>query len=488
MKKIVAVFLLFVGVLMVVPKQGGAEDSQELNFQEKKALIAEIAVAEGIPPEILIAMADEESDFTQFDETGNPYISDDGGIGIMQITLTDEDLAKYGYTQEEISWNIEDNIHAGALHLKSRWNNQDLPQINNMDPEILENWYFALMAYNGLSRVNDPTENPNAYQEKIYRVLRDNFLLSIEEFPPIELRYEEGSDIIYFPPGVDYEWDMANTYSRQILLETGQTVYTYNDDLDFSYIRDGVDGNRLNKTLPHNTRLEILEGPFAINDSFKHYVYYHVTDGNQTFYISSSNLVQEPAAFLPNVDQSILPDPKEPIARLHIKREGVQFLKKEEFGEYVPVDEREKDEFLRVYYTEGSYFNVGGEYYIKQDLNKVVPYIGRILIESETKMYAPDGSEYKSFGKGHALRVYSFDENNYHVGGGYYIKNTSNVKFYKGYVTLLKDTPLYSPDGNVFEEREQGIAYRVYDIEGDKILVGGGFYFKNNDLVEYNIH
>ena len=48
-------------------------------------LLTEAAIEADIPPEVVKAIAWEESDWQQF-KAGKPNVSFDGGIGIMQVT------------------------------------------------------------------------------------------------------------------------------------------------------------------------------------------------------------------------------------------------------------------------------------------------------------------------------------------------------------------------------------------------------------------
>jgi len=98
-----------------------------------------------IPPHILFGIAFQESSWRQFDSSGSPVISSDGGMGIMQ--LTGATASSTGYTTSELEWDIEDNIDAGAKVLTDKWN--ETPIIGDNDKAKLENWYYAIWAYNG---------------------------------------------------------------------------------------------------------------------------------------------------------------------------------------------------------------------------------------------------------------------------------------------------------------------------------------------------
>lgn len=131
------------------------------------------AAREAVPsllPEILKAVASVESNgWKQFSASGEPIVSKDGGIGLMQITNT------AGYDIERLKNDVVYNIEAGVRFLTTYFARNDLPKFSNHDGAKLEHWYFAVMAYNGTKSVNSPfykatgDVNPNAYQAKVYR-------------------------------------------------------------------------------------------------------------------------------------------------------------------------------------------------------------------------------------------------------------------------------------------------------------------------------
>lgn len=69
-------------------------------------LLTNAALAANIPPEVVKAVAAKESSWRQF-ENGQPLVSSDGGIGIMQITN------QQGYDEESLKNDIYYNIQAG---------------------------------------------------------------------------------------------------------------------------------------------------------------------------------------------------------------------------------------------------------------------------------------------------------------------------------------------------------------------------------------
>jgi soluble lytic murein transglycosylase-like protein len=121
---------------------------------EIRALLHDAAVAHDIPPKLLYAIAWQESTWRQFDTTGAPLVSGDGGIGIMQVTTTD------GLDIDRLRTDIAYNIDAGAGILEQKWGYAPsvFAVIGGGDRRCYEDWFFAVWAYNGLA-----ADNPYPY-------------------------------------------------------------------------------------------------------------------------------------------------------------------------------------------------------------------------------------------------------------------------------------------------------------------------------------
>ena len=125
-----------------------------------------------------------ESGWRQFDTAGRPLVAPDFGYGIMQITSGM--AGAFGNvrgsipaaSQASVASDYAYNIAYGAQMLVDKWNST--PRIGNGDPAVIENWYFALWAYNGwgwvnnpnnprFARVGTPAQNPATYpyQERV---------------------------------------------------------------------------------------------------------------------------------------------------------------------------------------------------------------------------------------------------------------------------------------------------------------------------------
>ncbi len=146
-----------------------------------------------IPPVILKAIAYTESGWRQWDNNGNVVSSYWGGnpnIGIMQVgSYNSNNTALVNRLKNDINFNIE----YGADILLSKWN--ATPRIGDGDRNKLENWYFALWAYNGWVTYNNPNNASAAgrvaYQDKIIKHIGTDYfkgLLNPSKVTPIPAR------------------------------------------------------------------------------------------------------------------------------------------------------------------------------------------------------------------------------------------------------------------------------------------------------------
>ena len=131
-----------------------------------------------IPATLLKAIAWVESNMTmaqpsvRFESVGDGLVSFDCGHGIMQVTTgmtvplgTDN---KASPRQASIATHFAYNIARGAQILAEKWNAAPAAvpiagTDTQSDPQIVENWYFAVWAYNGFtgpgsSRSNHPAD------------------------------------------------------------------------------------------------------------------------------------------------------------------------------------------------------------------------------------------------------------------------------------------------------------------------------------------
>lgn len=169
-RKLISILLalmIVVGVFSI----GYCEVNKNLSRSEVEKLIEEVATKRGIPSVILKSIAKVESSLKQFNKDGSVVTSRGGNIGIMQVHRSS------GYDMNKLKNNPVYNIESGADLLINKWRyaNNRMPQIGDMDPNILENWYFALWAYNGLLERNNPNVGKNTYQAKIYNIAHKDY-------------------------------------------------------------------------------------------------------------------------------------------------------------------------------------------------------------------------------------------------------------------------------------------------------------------------
>ncbi len=140
--------------------------------EEIEAMIDEVALKRAIPSVILKAIARVESVYQHFNSDGSPKISG-SSIGVMQVSN------RNGlYNHEKLKYDVLYNIEAGAETLLNKWSMssyQSVSSVGNMDPNVMENWYFALWAYNGWIQSNNPNTRRNTYQQLIYATIKKEY-------------------------------------------------------------------------------------------------------------------------------------------------------------------------------------------------------------------------------------------------------------------------------------------------------------------------
>ncbi|WP_121663659.1 transglycosylase SLT domain-containing protein [Metabacillus litoralis] len=477
----------------------------ELSYQKKKELIVEVAKQYNIPPEILKAIAYSETGMKQFDSNGNPIVSDDGGIGMMQITLSDQELADKQISKERLLTDTEYNIKIGAQILNEKWGYNFIPKINDHDRSKIEHWYFAVWAYNGLSKRNDPNEHAEPYQEKVFDYLRrDNTGVKITATPKIETSYKSDGTLQFTK--LQYNIDSWNTPSVQAM-EAGDVVYTSKSSLanGVSNLRDYHDtvGSSITDKIEPLSKVKILAGPYESTSSANFFSFFKVSVNGKEGYMATSNLQgMEPATL--TVPHATFPtNHRQPVGRVII-RDDVPLLRDNKDGTFTITETNEgnptlvKGEMIKLFGAMGDYYNVGGDYYIKRYDPNMVVMIARANTRENIKLFVlKDGKlteQGTTYGPGHNLRVYDYDSQYVYVGGSeetglQVLKNDGSVLLYKGFATAKKPVNMYAPDGSIHKVIQPGERARVYSIDGDRLYVGGGYYLPNDKgLVNYSPH
>ena len=171
-RKVILIIFVFVFTLNTFVYAGVNPPKEELEL-----MIERVAEKRAIPAILLKAIARVESCYEHYKSDGSPKINGTS-IGLMQINNKHS-----GYDSEKLKYDLEYNIEAGADVLLNKWSMssyKEVSSVGNMDPNVLENWYFALWAYNGWAQSNNPNivqsyAKEYTYQQLIYDVIEKEY-------------------------------------------------------------------------------------------------------------------------------------------------------------------------------------------------------------------------------------------------------------------------------------------------------------------------
>ncbi|WP_053216157.1 cell wall-binding repeat-containing protein [Guptibacillus hwajinpoensis] len=305
---------LLVGALflsLLVPSFAHAEAKDTVTYNDINRMLTESALEHNIPPEIAKAVAFQENGWKQWsdDAQTEPIINiTDGGIGLMQVTsnVCDEGNTKNCYDPDRLGDDIQYNIDAGLEILNEKWSYGDqgiIPTINTNDRDILEHWYFAVMAYNGTVPVNSPyfrdakdgTRNLDTYQDEVFNKVeqRNYFSVNLDaiEFQRSDFTYDKKKDEPITFNKMHYTVNSELTRSRT-LLEEGDKVATVAGKL---LKKEPSSENGVN--VKQSQVATVLSSEFHIDETknqgkipYDHWVRYHVEleDGTRGYMASSS--------------------------------------------------------------------------------------------------------------------------------------------------------------------------------------------------------
>lgn len=274
------IILLIITFLLVfnITVFAGVNPSRE----EIESMIDEVALKRGIPSILLKGIARVESVYKHFNNDGSPKISGTS-IGLMQINNI-----YGGYDNHRLKYDVMYNIEAGADVLLNKWSMssyQRVSSVGNMDPNILENWYFALWAYNGWAQSNNPV-SPYAkkytYQQLVYDVIEKEYGKKINniDFSHLPTNGNPSRALVVPTP--------ANCSSGSIVFyEKGDYVRTDGIRREF-HLRDEPAGSYIHQ-LKINQLGTITEGPVLKNG---HYWYKVYVDENREGWIERNWLLR----------------------------------------------------------------------------------------------------------------------------------------------------------------------------------------------------
>lgn len=261
------------------------------DYSTMNCLLTETALSYNVPPEIVKAIAEGESgNWRHFDSNGEAIVTADKGIGIMQITN------QAGYNQDRLKSDIVYNIQAGVETLDKMFKRKDLPSINGGERDVLEHWYFAIMAYNGTKPVNSPIvqatgeRNAKAYQERILQIIEKMELVYLKELPfkPEHFQYDSNSKENIKFSAMNYVFDLPLTKSKYFF-KTNQKVSATTTNVKFR-TRPSIDSPSLGNL--GEGEIVTITGPFEyeeVKTKKNHFVWYPVkrSDGTKGYVASS---------------------------------------------------------------------------------------------------------------------------------------------------------------------------------------------------------
>lgn len=172
-----AKIIIFIIIFVFVFTLNSFAENYNPSRAELEKMIEDVAQKRAIPSIIMKAIARVESVYSHFNKNGSPKITGTS-IGLMQVNNI-----YGGYDTNRLKYDIMYNIEAGADVLLNKWSMSSYKQVSSvgdMDPNILENWYFALWAYNGWATTNNPnTISPSSkrftYQQLVYDVIKKEY-------------------------------------------------------------------------------------------------------------------------------------------------------------------------------------------------------------------------------------------------------------------------------------------------------------------------
>jgi putative cell wall-binding protein len=310
MKKLVSgIAAVALTATLVSPINSKAAGYENPSKYEINQLLTEAAMKYDVPAEIVKAVAAEESGWKQFTSDGEPNISGDGGIGIMQVTDT------AGYDVERLKNDIAFNIESGIKILNEKWElgekgitnwnrSTSIPTVGDNERDIIENWYFALLAYNGQVQENSPIKmatgerNFGSYQERVYAELVSGNP-GIFKNDRVEFSFAK-SDFTYSGEPNYYLLFNKKQYEVEGLAHTSKHSYQAGDlviSADGSRFRERPtsESDEVSAKLPSGETevLEILKGfEYDQSKNPNHFVWYNVEreDNKQEAYVASSEL------------------------------------------------------------------------------------------------------------------------------------------------------------------------------------------------------
>ncbi|WHY69728.1 Ig-like domain-containing protein [Neobacillus sp. SuZ13] len=290
---------------------GDIQTGKNPSYQQINCLLTNAALSKNIPPEVVKAVAEQESAWRQFDDYGKvvsdaPDNAKIRGYGIMQVTDSVPDPER---VKSDIIYNIEQglNILNAKYKLQNPTSDPRIPKIAGAGRAIIENWYFPVMAYNGLVPPNSPifrtggARNWTTYQDQVFSKIEDGSFyndtnLAQYPFEYNDFDYKTDNSTVFKFNKFDYVLTDGLHESGYLLKKGDVVIVTENK----TKLREQPTQDSKFSEQPLNKSF-IITGDFeytklgSTDYNEKHYVWFPVksADGALSGYISSAYLAKK---------------------------------------------------------------------------------------------------------------------------------------------------------------------------------------------------
>ncbi|AZB44743.1 serine protease [Bacillus sp. FJAT-42376] len=267
-------------------KYGVLKPNVNPSFQHMNCLLTNAALAANIPPEVVKAVATQENG--KWQQFGIKPV--DSGLGLMQVTNYP------GYSKDKLKNDVIYNINAGVSILSKKYDD-NVPKIKGAGRNMIENWYFPVMAYNGIKPVNSPLiqatgkKNTKAYQEEVFSKIVKNSWMESENLTPFSFTTQ---DFIYDPKSSQNIVFRKMEYAIKDALHPTAYHFKAGDKVTVTVksgnVRVHPDTKNSKKNAGRNTVL-FIRGDFVYDKSMANqFVWYPVRTADQKIkgYISSA--------------------------------------------------------------------------------------------------------------------------------------------------------------------------------------------------------
>jgi len=230
--KIISVLIIGLFFIQLIPvKSVSAAVPPTTYYTDIGHKIEVMADKYNIPPVLLKSIAWMESGWKQYqlDATGQPLldqplIGNDGiGIGIMQISsYNPTDTVTINKLKTDINYNLE----VGCQTLNQKW--RASPKLGNGDRNVLENWYFAVWAYNCWGARNNPNNltGKDAYQDSIFSLMGQKYNSAITFAPGATIPAKSLLPLVD-PPSLTSQWSTPTpTHTGDLLIDPNVLIST----------------------------------------------------------------------------------------------------------------------------------------------------------------------------------------------------------------------------------------------------------------------